>query len=200
MEKDIAFDKQGSLEFVFRKIKLWKNGEQKSTGRRLPFRRQGRDAIPKGENRKTRRGQDHFRNQAVRVRSCLQSQWLIDRRARAELTAGVTCGAVGQFTVIKVALEHSLMKQWTSAEEATREITEGLEQTGIRGKIPGQIVTSHSGRKTCVSAGMELGVDAAVMKEWMLTASDQTERYRQRGYELNVEVSQLFDFLMKRKP
>lgn len=92
------------------------------------------------------------------------------------------------------------MKQWTSPDEAAREITDGLEQIGIKEKIPGQIVSSHSGRKTCVSAGMELGVLAAVMQEWMLTASDQTERYRQRGYELNVEVSQLFDFLMQRKP
>ena len=92
------------------------------------------------------------------------------------------------------------MKQWTSPDEAAREITDGLEHIGIKEKIPWQIVSSHSGRKTCVSAGMELGVLAAVMQEWMLTASDQTERYQQRGYELNVEVSQLFDFLMQRKP
>ena len=168
IEEDIAFNSEGGLEFVFRKIKCWKNGQQKSTGRRLPFRRDGRDAVPKGESRRTRSGPGHFRDRA--------------------------------FSVIRFAIENGMMRQWTSEEEAAREITEGLQQAGIKNKTPGQVITSHSGRKTCVSAGMEMGAPAEVMKEWMLTASDQTERYRQRGYSLNVEVSQLFDFLMKRKP
>lgn len=82
VERDIVFNEQGSLEFVFRKIKLWRNGEQKSTGRMLPFRRQGRDAIPKGKNRRTRNGQDHFRNRAVRARCCVNLPRAAWRRAR----------------------------------------------------------------------------------------------------------------------
>ena len=76
---------------------------------------------------------------------------------------------------------------------------DGLEEVGIKLKVPGQIVSSHSGRKTCVSAGMEMGALATVMKEWMLTATDQTERYRQRGYVLNEEVGQLVDFLVTKE-
>ena len=167
IEKDIAFSADGGLQFVFRKIKGWKNDQQKSTGRKLPFRRQGRDAVPRGMSKRTRQGKDHFRNRA--------------------------------FSVIRFAIENGLLKQWTSAEAAAREITDGLEKYGIKKKNPGQIISSHSGRKTCVSARMELGAAATVMQEWMLTASDQTERYRQRGYQLNAEFSQLFDFLMERK-
>ena len=84
-------------------------------------------------------------------------------------------------------------------EGAAKEITEGLEEVGIKLKVPGQIVSSHSGRKTCVSAGMEMGAPATVMKEWMLTATDQTERYRQRGYVVNEEVGQLVDFLVTKE-
>ena len=91
------------------------------------------------------------------------------------------------------------MKQWSSEKTAAREITEGMEEVGIKQKVPGQVISSHSGRKTCVSAGMELGVRASVMQEWMLTASDQTERYRERDYKLNEEVSELFDFLKLRQ-
>ena len=60
----MALTTKGGLEFCFRKIKAWRNGQQKSTGRQLPFRRQGRDAAPKGVNK---RRQVHFRNRAFAV-------------------------------------------------------------------------------------------------------------------------------------
>ena len=50
-EKYIKFDKQGGLEFVFLHIKGWRNNEQKSTGRKIPFTRRGRDAVPLGVGR-----------------------------------------------------------------------------------------------------------------------------------------------------
>jgi hypothetical protein len=162
--EEIKFDAQGGLEFGFLHIKGWRNQQQKSTGRKLPFRRRGRDAVPVGVDKRRKK---HFRNRC--------------------------------FEVIRFALDERLMKQWTSQEKAAQEITDGLEEVGIKNKVPRQVISSHSGRKTCVSAGMEMGVPAGVMQEWMLTATDQTERYRQRNYEMNAEVQEMFDFLLKRK-
>ena len=64
VKKDIWFNQQGGLEFCFKKIKAWRNVQQESTGRRLTFRWQGWDAVPKGANK---RRQVHFRNQAFAV-------------------------------------------------------------------------------------------------------------------------------------
>ena len=49
-EEDIWMDDQGHLCMIIRFIKCWVTGQQKSTGKKLPIRRVGRDSIPPGEN------------------------------------------------------------------------------------------------------------------------------------------------------
>ena len=47
---DIWLDASGHLCMIIRFVKCWVTGQQKSTGKRLPIRRVGRDSIPPGEN------------------------------------------------------------------------------------------------------------------------------------------------------
>ena len=69
------------------------------------------------------------------------------------------------FAVIQCALDEGLMKQWTSSEGAAKEITDGLEEVGNKLKVPGQIVSSRSGRQTGGPAGMEMGAPATSMSD-----------------------------------
>jgi hypothetical protein len=47
-DNDIWFDSAGHLCMTIRFVKCWVIGQQKSTGKRLPIRRVGRDSIPPG--------------------------------------------------------------------------------------------------------------------------------------------------------
>jgi hypothetical protein len=49
-DNDIWFDDEGHLCMTIRFVKCWVTGQQKSTGKRLPIRRVGRDSIPPGES------------------------------------------------------------------------------------------------------------------------------------------------------
>jgi hypothetical protein len=161
-ERHLRFNQGGGLEMVFLHVKGWKNGKQKTTGRKLPVWRMQRDAIPPG------RTKGHFRNRC--------------------------------FEVIREAMQARTFIRWSGPEEAHSEISKDLEEHGLRDAVPGRIISSHSGRKTCVSAGMEMGCEKGVMQEWMLTATDQTDTYRERHYALNKQVRDLLDFLLQRTP
>eukprot|EP01050_Picozoa_sp_SAG11_P011596 SAG11_NODE_1241_length_5412_cov_24.745718_1_plen_149_part_00 len=147
---------------VFTHIKGWKNGKQKTTGRKLPVWRVQRDAISPG------RTKGHFRNRC--------------------------------FSIIREAIQAHTFIRWSGPEDAHSEISKDLEEHRLRDAVSNRIISSHSGRKTCVSAGMEMGCKKRVMQAWMLTATDQTDTYRERHYVLNKQVQDLLDFLLQRKP
>ena len=49
-DSDVWLDDKGHLCMIIRFVKCWVTGQQKSTGKRLPITRVGRDSIPPGSN------------------------------------------------------------------------------------------------------------------------------------------------------
>jgi hypothetical protein len=47
-DKDVWLDASGHLCMIIRFVKCWATGQQKSTGKKLPIKRVGRDSIPPG--------------------------------------------------------------------------------------------------------------------------------------------------------
>eukprot|EP01050_Picozoa_sp_SAG11_P029223 SAG11_NODE_8140_length_1055_cov_4.760460_2_plen_152_part_00 len=104
------------------------------------------------------------------------------------------------FGIIRERIQAHTFIRWSGPEDAHSEISKDLEKHGLRDAVSNKIISSHSRRKTCASAGMEMGCKKRVMQEWMLTATNKTDTYRERHCVLNKQVQDLLDFLLQRKP
>ena len=118
-DNDIWFDDEGHLCMTIRFVKCWVTGQQKSTGKRLPIRRVGRDSIPPGES------PEHPRSRA----------FAIIREAKSRTAI---CWLPG-----------TVLDRPYRAAKAMSEMMEGY---GWNLVTLGRKASSHSGRKTGVSA------------------------------------------------
>ena len=60
-DEDVWLDDAGHLCMIIRFVKCWVTGQQKSTGKKLPIKRVGRDSIPPGARR------EHPRSRAIAI-------------------------------------------------------------------------------------------------------------------------------------
>jgi hypothetical protein len=164
-EKDIWLDENGHLCMTIRFIKCWVTGRQKSTGKKLPIERVGRDSIPPGE------GPDHPRSRAFAI--------IMEAKRRTSI-----CWIPGP------------------AEDrpyrAVKDMTEMMEGYGWNLVALGRKASSHSGRKTGVSAldNLTNGGSRSQIMEWMLvTDVSLVARCCEREYIVTSFVAEMFDWM-----
>jgi hypothetical protein len=82
-------------------------------------------------------------------------------------------------------------------ESASKEISDMMKGYGWNRVDEGHQATSHSGRKTCVSAidACTEGRERSALKEWMLVTDEiLVTRYCERDYEMTEFTSALYDW------
>ena len=136
-DNDIWLDDAGHLCMTIRFVKCWVTGQQKSTGKRLPIRRVGRDSIPPGGS------PVHPRSRAFAI--------IMEAKRRTAI-----CWLPG-----------TVLDRPYRAAKAMSEMMEGY---GWNLVTLGRKASSHSGRKTGVSAldNLTNGGSRSQIMEWML--------------------------------
>ena len=82
-------------------------------------------------------------------------------------------------------------------DSASKEISDMMKGYGWNRVDEGHQATSHSGRKTCVSAidACTEGRERSALKEWMLVTDEiLVTRYCERDYEMTEFTSALYDW------
>lgn len=73
---------------------------------------------------------------------------------------------------VRNSFNHSWRRNSTDMGYSTERFMRRLKRHGFFLETDDTVSTSHSGRKTCISAGSALGVPLAILREWMLVLDD----------------------------